>query len=421
MTNIVSILFTALDLVVLVGCAIAVLRVIPKEKESALWVRVLAWIVYAVLAVILPSLFYNDILTTVVLSIYYVVVGRGLYYKNKTGILYQFIYWVIFLITQYMSAYLVMMVYYSMNIETQISVYLLVVLRISLILPATLILRMLIRKRYARGEKYLKIRGMILVPIFSTVLLFMYIFSSDVFLLRFGYGWLLLFCVLLIIMNLYCVYFWYDVAKSGELKHRLSMMQQQSELTLQYYKDLEENYGHSRKIIHDIRNHLAVIEQSAKMEESNYIEDVHAMLNSLGMKFYTENRMLNIVLNDKLKEFDPEQVECRLGGVNLDFISDMDITTIFANLLDNAVEAQPDRTTRGIKIKGEQIHDFIVIKLSNPWCGEYKEGKSTKDGHEGLGMQNVRSTLEKYHGELQIEQKHEMFSVILAFPNADGK
>ena len=25
------------------------------------------------------------------------------------------------------------------------------------------------------------------------------------------------------------------------------------------------------------------------------------MLNSLGMKFYTENRMLNIILNDKLK------------------------------------------------------------------------------------------------------------------------
>lgn len=99
-----------------------------------------------------------------------------------------------------------------------------------------------------------------------------------------------------------------------------------------------KNYNRSRKIIHDIRNHLHVLEESAKMDDSQYFQDVHNMLNSLGMKFYSDNRMLNIILNDKFRRLSPNQVECNLGGINFDEISDMDLTTIFANLLDNAIE-----------------------------------------------------------------------------------
>ena len=109
---------------------------------------------------------------------------------------------------------------------------------------------------------------------------------------------------------------------------QIGLMEQQRELTVQYYEDLEENYSESRKIIHDIRNHLHAIERKYELEQSGYIDDVHAMLNSLGMKFYTENRMLNIILNDKLKMLPSEQVDCNLGGISLEFLSDMDITTI---------------------------------------------------------------------------------------------
>ncbi|MDD3217551.1 MAG: GHKL domain-containing protein [Lachnospiraceae bacterium] len=299
---------------------------------------------------------------------------------------------------------------------TQGIVCLAVVIRTAFLMTATIVLRILIRKRYVQSEKYLKIRGMILIPVFSMALMFLYVISSDIFLVRYGYGWLLVYAMLLIIINLYCLYFWYDVGKNGELKQSIKLMQQQSELTLQYYQELEENYNHSRKIIHDIRNHLSAIEQAAKMENNSYIEDMHEMLNSLGMKFYTENRMLNIVLNDKLKTFHPANLECRMGGIALDFISDIDITTIFANLLDNAIEAQQEKESPSVKINGEQIHDFLVIKISNPWNGTYVEGKSTKKGHEGLGLQNVRGALEKYNGELQISQKEDIFSVTIAFP-----
>lgn len=415
MYSIVTVVFAFLDLAVVVGCAFSVLHSIPEEIEIQRWKRVAAWIGYGILAVFLPAAG-NDILTTAVLTVYYIGIGRILYYRNKSGLFYQIIFWLVFLLTQYMAAYTTANMIYGLQLEAPLTVCLAVVIRTAFLMTATIVLRILIRKRYVQSEKYLKIRGMILVPVFSMALMFLYVISSDIFLVRYGYGWLLVYAMLLIIINLYCLYFWYDVGKNGELKQSIKLMQQQSELTLQYYQELEENYNHSRKIIHDIRNHLSAIEQAAKMENNSYIEDMHGMLNSLGMKFYTENRMLNIVLNDKLKTFHPANVECRMGGIALDFISDIDITTIFANLLDNAIEAQQEKESQSVKINGEQIHDFLVIKISNPWNGTYVEGKSTKKGHEGLGLQNVRGALEKYNGELQISQKEDIFSVTIAFP-----
>ena len=94
-------------------------------------------------------------------------------------------------------------------------------------------------------------------------------------------------------------------------------------------------------------------------KNSSYFQDVHGMLNSLGMKFYTSNRILNIVLNDKLKRLDPEQVECNLGEAALDFLADADVTTIFANLLDNALEAGEGK--EGFWLKSGEIKYRILL------------------------------------------------------------
>ncbi len=172
----------------------------------------------------------------------------------------------------------------------------------------------------------------------------------------------------------------------------------------------------SERIIHDIRNHLNMLEQSVKTDNTDYFEDVHGMLNSLGLKFYSDNRMLNMILNDKLKKLEPGQAECNMGGVSLDFLTDMDVTTIFANLLDNAIEAGENKKNFWIKIRGEQIQDFTIVRIWNPSSEMYAPGHSGKQGHEGIGLENVRHTVEKYHGALNIETKDGIFSVTAVFP-----
>lgn len=415
-----SIILTFLDLIFFTGCAAVLIYAIPQDMHTSGWIRGGAWAGYAVLAVLLPR-FESDILTVAVLTVYYLLLGRLLYYRSKMGILCQCIYCTMMLATQLMAIFLAACLMTQIQLDYSIYSYLIIILKIFFLSVCTILMRMIVKKRFAKDQSVMKIRGMILVPVFSMILIFFTLISGEVFFIRFGYQWFLIYCLLVLVINFYCLYFWYDVAKNGELKHRLKLMQQQNEFTLQYYEEMEKNYNHSRKIIHDIRNHLHAIEQAGRLEDAKYIEDVHDMLNSLGLKFYTENRMLNIILNDKLKTIPQEQVDCNLNGIRLDGISDMDITTIFANLLDNAAEAGKGRQDFQLKIRGEQIQDFTVIKISNPFRGTYEPGLSQKEGHEGLGLQNVRQTLEKYHGEMKIEQNNQVFSVTLAFPGAELK
>lgn len=414
MTMVIQIFFGLLDLASLVVCAWMLIRSIPSDREESRWKKVIGWIGYAAATILLPALWQDDKLTIGVLCIYYVVMARLLYFRSRQGIVYQIIFCVILLATELTASFAARYLWLVMQLEGIVVYSVLVVSRVFLLFVGTFILREIIRRRLA-DVQYIKIRGMIIVPVASMALLFLYLVASDIFLVRYGYYWIVIYTVLLLVINLYCIYFWYDVAKSGELKHRLLMMQQQRELTLQYYEELEENYNRSRKIIHDIRNHLHVIEQSSRIEDRAYIKDVHAMLNSMGMKFFTENRMLNIVLNDKLKVFAQDQVQCNLGGVGLDFIADLDITTIFANLLDNAVEEGKGKADFWIRIRGEQIQDFILIKIENPYVECPVNGKSTKPGHEGLGLQNVRQAMEKYQGDMEIRKEEGIFSVTLLF------
>lgn len=403
-----------LFVVVFVICAAAPLYVIPREIYRPKWVLILAWAGYGALSVALPMLWWNDLLTMVFLTIYYLAVGRLCYYKSKMGWICQIISSAVMWGAQYIAIYVTMQVWMILQPELIVTSYLMAALKGCFMMLGAFLLCMVLRKRYADG-RYLKIKGMILVPLCSMVLMFLYAIGSDVFLIRYGYQWIIIYCILIVIINLYCMYFWYDVAKNGELKHQLKLMEQQNELTLQYYRDMEENYNRSRKIIHDIRNHLYAIEESNKIDNNEYVQDMHEMLNSLGMKFYTENRMLNIVLNDKLKGLDSEQVDCKLGGLVLDFISDMDITTIFANLLDNAREAKIASEHFYLQIRGNKIQDFTIINMKNPAWNGYQEGVSTKQGHEGLGLVNVRQAVEKYGGEMKVEQKDGIFSVTIVF------
>lgn len=412
---IIGILFTIIDLGILIVTALAVVKMIPEEVESSRWKRILAWSIYGLATVLLPAYGRNDLLTMVVLAVGQILIARMLYFKNKLGNVCQLIYAVILGGTSYIALFAATMLYSLMQLEMQTYFLLNVALKDVFLVIGTAVLCGVMQRRIVRVN-VLRIRGMIIVPVFSVVLLFLYVCGTEVFVMRYGYHWMIVFVVLLLIINLYCLYFWYDVAKNQELKHKLNLMQQQNDLTLQYYEDLEENYSRSRKIIHDIRNHLHIIEEKYRTDNDDYIENVHGMLNSLGMKYYTENKMLNIVLNDKLKGIPAEQVDCNLGGVGLEFISDMDITTIFANLLDNAVEARKQEKDFWIRIRAEQIQDFLVVKIVNPFTGTYKEGKSSKPGHEGIGLQNVKQTLAKYRGELEIQTENQEFSVILVMP-----
>ncbi|HJB29895.1 MAG TPA: ATP-binding protein, partial [Candidatus Blautia faecavium] len=96
-------------------------------------------------------------------------------------------------------------------------------------------------------------------------------------------------------------------------------------------------------------------------------------------------------------------------------IKDVDITTIFANLLDNAIEAAKATASPYLKLKIQEVHSFRVISLVNSSSLEHK-----KSGHMGLGLENVRHTVEKYSGTINWEQFPHKFQTSILLPRKEN-
>jgi len=300
-------IFTLIDAAVFLFCAVLMMRFICMytqddfKRSRPLFVRFLGWAGYILLAVLLPNLFWNDAVTVSVLLCYYLLFGWMVYHKSPVGLLYQVVYILVMYASQAIAIMLANMLYLELHIQRTTCSYLLVVFKAFFHICILFVLWKIMQKRYAKDQKNLKTGRMALIPFLSLGLILLYIVSGDAFFARhsFGYGWVIVFCLIILVINGYCLYFWYDLSTNQELRNRLELIQKQNNLTYQYYEEMEENYNQSRKIIHDIRNHMHMLEQSCRMDEAeSYFTDVHEMLNALGLKFYCENRMLNIVLND---------------------------------------------------------------------------------------------------------------------------
>ena len=105
-------------------------------------------------------------------------------------------------------------------------------------------------------------------------------------------------------------------------------------------------------------------------------------------------------------------------------LSDMDLTILIANLLDNAIEACAalPAEKRKIQLILEQEMGFLIIHITNPFAElaplpHHKYG-STKPGHMGVGLSNVRQTVEKYHGVFSVDTDAEVFAVAITIPVA---
>ena len=99
-------------------------------------------------------------------------------------------------------------------------------------------------------------------------------------------------------------------------------------------------------------------------------------------------------------------------------MQEADISVLFGNLLDNAIEATEkifDPDERWIKIFGERKGKLFVLNISNP-VGEPLQfrgeelvtSKADKKLH-GYGIQSIRRIVEKYHGEVEVTEQKGIF------------
>lgn len=93
------------------------------------------------------------------------------------------------------------------------------------------------------------------------------------------------------------------------------------------------------------------------------------------------------------------------------------MTSFFANLLDNAIEACQDskKEKKKIYFRVHKFKDYIVIRMQNTIGSlpHFKAGQlqSTKPGHLGMGMLVLTNIVEKYCGNIDYNYTEDYFEI----------
>mgnify|MGYP000385172475 FL=1 len=113
------------------------------------------------------------------------------------------------------------------------------------------------RKRQKETEMgNLQILLLLLLPLFSVLFLYSLIEMGHIYMELYGVRLMVVNLGALVLLNfcfLYLFGYWF---RSHKLERQLAEFQMQNELQYRYYAELEQKYRESRKIMHDMKNHL---------------------------------------------------------------------------------------------------------------------------------------------------------------------
>lgn len=217
--------------------------------------------------------------------------------------------------------------------------------------------------------------------------------------------------------------------KSNEMTNLQLLLQKESD-TIGYYKMLIQQTENQSQFVHDTKNHLQSIlllnEKDEKEKVSAYIK---SLISSSAMQTSSQicnNEFLNALLCRYVAQCRKHDISFRTDIRNgvCEFLKEDDMTSLFCNLLDNAVEAasQMSDSFLELAVYERQESAFTVITLTNscrkdPFSGSKKLLKTTKSDprHHGYGMKIIERIVKNYHGDMQTyysEETHTFHTII---------
>jgi hypothetical protein len=178
---------------------------------------------------------------------------------------------------------------------------------------------------------------------------------------------------------------------------------------------------------HDMRHHLNLI--GAYLADNNqaaaqkYINEVDKTIKKAVVEKYCRNYAVNLILYFYITKAQDEliAVETQIDLPEQNPVSDMDLCVIFANTLENAVNACkriPIQNDRTLKIVCKTNNDKLFIQFTNSYTGTVKfvdDMPVSEEENHGFGTKSIAAVAHKYDGVYSFSAEDGVFktSIIL--------
>lgn len=191
---------------------------------------------------------------------------------------------------------------------------------------------------------------------------------------------------------------------------RLALLEQQLITQRDYLQEAYSRYEQTQAFRHDIKNHLSalhgLLEHGETQQAKEYLGKLDTVSESLSFPCKTGNTVVDTLLSAKLGTARQKaiQLSCTVRTPPPGAVDDLDLCVLFSNALDNAIRAcsQVETGAKYIHISGKEKGDFFMLEVENS-CA------CTGGYQKGIGLSNIETVAEKYHGAVTAEQQGSTF------------
>ena len=221
-------------------------------------------------------------------------------------------------------------------------------------------------------------------------------------------------------------------AADKSLKEKNEYQETYLNAELEYIERYKNAQTETRAFRHDIINNLSLtnmmLDEGKVEEASQHLKELLGNVRALSPSIITGDEMLDCIVAmkaDKMKELNISFTSDGVvdGGLRM---KPMDVCSIFANALDNAIEAaRKVEKDPWVELKIKRTEKFFVINISNAAEGKVDVEKlfmsdgytSKKDKeHHGFGLRNIRNAVEDYDGLVKAQSEENTFGLSIMIP-----
>lgn len=209
----------------------------------------------------------------------------------------------------------------------------------------------------------------------------------------------------------------------SEEKKRLYEIQMRNTCLEENFRLLEKKQKEIARMSHDFKNHIRILddymEEKEYDEALDYIRMLKKPVEDSEREAYCGDKTADLIMNEKIAQAKQQDIQVHVDVEEtgkLPFTS-FDTCAIFANLLDNAVEAcrNVELGNRVLKVELKKRGPVLTYLVENSMkdkpvkkSGNYVSAKK-EEGMHGIGLESVEQSLKEYHGELHTAYTDEWF------------
>lgn len=230
----------------------------------------------------------------------------------------------------------------------------------------------------------------------------------------------MLFALFFFLIFLYARNLSYLRSQAEQDRLRIAQLEQQ----YAYHLEKQKTEERVRAIYHDMKNHLLLLEaapQSQEMKAS--AQALRAQIADYEDFVHSGNDFLDVILRAKAERARERHIAFSVAIAHFDkadFIAPLDLSTIFGNALDNAIEASEKlpQEERLMNLRVGVRRGLLAIAVENNMAAEPQPARTAKDDAflHGFGLANIAGAVERYDGVMNTRAEDGSFRLEIAIP-----